>query len=157
MGFGDTAKKLQTVADTAEKLYTRLNELRDQIQELRRRVEETSDKADHIERKMAGQRALLVALAEAQGIDADAVVAETAIDKDETEPLDAAAPSDGNTTAGQASGDTTGDVATNDDGTAVTAGSNEADKANERTEASRPNGSDVAENGGSNRSTGANE
>lgn len=79
MGFGSTAKKLQTVAERAEKVYKRLNKLRDE-------VEETQQTVDHIENEVAGlkdelreQRAVLYAIAEQEGIDADAVAAETHI------------------------------------------------------------------------------
>jgi len=80
MGFGSTAKKLQKVADIADDLYTKLNEQREQLQELRSTVESTSDRVDAIDREQAEQRALLEALAEEQGLDTDAVLAETVID-----------------------------------------------------------------------------
>lgn len=144
MGFGDTAKKLQTVADTAEKLYARLNDLRDQLQELRRRVEETSDKVDRIERDVTGQRALLVALAEERGIDADAVLTEAAIDEAEMARTGTTAgrTTDGDPTTEPVSDDPPAEgVATNDDGTAVTA------EANASNEANAPSDSNVAMDG----------
>ncbi|MFB6221432.1 MAG: DUF5798 family protein [Halolamina sp.] len=85
MGLGSTAKKLQTVAERAEKVYKRLNKLRDE-------VEETQETVDHIETEVAGledelreQRAVLYAIAEEQGIDADAVAAETHITEAESD------------------------------------------------------------------------
>lgn len=141
MGFGDTAKKLQTVADTAEKLYTRINELREQLQKVRQKVDETSEQVDRIEHDLRNQRALLVAIAERNGIDAEAVLAESAIEEAEaTGQTDTAGAAVTGTESGHTttetsvdgpgadetadeavSGDATaGDVATNDDGTAVT-------------------------------------
>lgn len=87
MGLGNTAKKVQKVADTAEKLYKRVNELRDQLRALRQQVDATSEKVDHIERDFEGQRALLAALAEQEGIDSEAILAESAVEEAEsTEP-----------------------------------------------------------------------
>lgn len=76
MGFGSTAKKIQKVADTAEDLYKKVNELKAQLQELRNTVDETNDRVDGMEQELAEQRALIEALAEQQDIDASAVVAD---------------------------------------------------------------------------------
>ena len=109
MGFGDTAKKVQTVADTAEKLYTRINELRDQLQALRREVDETSEQVDRIEHEVESQRALLVALAEQGDIDVESVLADGAIEgaepagsTDGTEPTETAESAPANTVDHQA-------------------------------------------------------
>lgn len=80
MGLGSTAKKLQKVADIADDLYTKVNEQREQLQELRSTVEATSDRVEAIDREQAEQRALLEALAEEQGLDTDAILTETVID-----------------------------------------------------------------------------
>ncbi|GAB3316609.1 hypothetical protein EI982_03870 [Haloplanus rallus] len=76
MGFGSTAKKLQQVADMAEDVYARLNQLREQVSEMRETVIETQSRVDDLDRELAEQRALLEALAEERGIDATAITAE---------------------------------------------------------------------------------
>lgn len=84
MGLGNTAKKLQRVADVAEKLYQRIDELRTQVNAVREHVERTSTKVEGLERELKEQRAVLDALAREQGIDVDALVAEAAIDEAES-------------------------------------------------------------------------
>jgi len=79
MGLGGTAKKLQKVTDMAEDVYTRLNDLRDQVIEMRETTQETSDRVDRLERETAEVRALVEALAEQEGIDIDVVTAEAHI------------------------------------------------------------------------------
>ena len=74
MGFGSTAKKLQKVADIADDLYTKVNELKSQLQALRETVEETNERVEDLDDRMDEQRALLEAIAAEQGIDTDAVV-----------------------------------------------------------------------------------
>lgn len=93
MGLGSTAKKLQQVADMAEKLYQRIDELRTQVNEVRAHVETTSQRVERIERDLDEQRAVLDALAREQGIDVDSLIAEAAIEEaePETEPLDESA------------------------------------------------------------------
>ncbi|WP_436932143.1 DUF5798 family protein [Halosimplex halobium] len=76
MGFGDTAKKIQRVTDIAEKLYERLNQVIEQVQDLKERVESTSEQLDAMDRELAEQRAIVEALAEQQGVDVEAVVDE---------------------------------------------------------------------------------
>jgi len=76
MGFGSTAKKLQQVADMAEDVYARLNQLREQVNETRKTVDETKDRVDQVDRELAEQRALIEALAEKQGVDIEAITAE---------------------------------------------------------------------------------
>ena len=83
MGLGSTAKKLQKVAEIADELYTKVNELKTQLQELRQTVEETEDRVDDMDRELAEQRALIEALAEAQDLDPDAVIAEAGLDEQE--------------------------------------------------------------------------
>ena len=74
MGFGSTAKKLQKVADLADDLYTKVSELKTQLQALQGTVEETNDRVDSLDRELAEQRALVEAIADEQGIDVDAVL-----------------------------------------------------------------------------------
>ena len=85
MGFGDTAKKLKKLSKTAEKLYAKMNQLVEQLQDLRGRVENTSDQIEAMDRELAEQRAIVEALAREQGIDVDAVVAEVEAAADEAD------------------------------------------------------------------------
>ncbi|WP_276300866.1 DUF5798 family protein [Halorussus lipolyticus] len=91
MGFGSTAKKVQKLADTAEKLYSKLNDLREQVAEMREKLDSTSERVERLERENAQQRALLEAIAEEQGIDTADIEADAAIadgsgeDADESE------------------------------------------------------------------------
>jgi hypothetical protein len=75
MGLGSTAKKLQQVADMAEDVYRKLNDLREQVVETKQTVNETERRVDSLASEAAEQRALLEAIAEEQGIDLDAVTA----------------------------------------------------------------------------------
>jgi uncharacterized coiled-coil DUF342 family protein len=84
MGIGGTAKKLQKVAEMGEELYKRMNDLRAQVSEMRETVTATHERVDGLEREVAEQRAILEALAEREGIDLDAVVAETHIEEAES-------------------------------------------------------------------------
>jgi archaellum component FlaC len=74
MGLGSTAKKIQRVADVADEVYTKVNELKTQLQDLRQTVEATSDRVDDVDRELAEQRAIVEALADQQGIDTAAVL-----------------------------------------------------------------------------------
>lgn len=76
MGLGSTAKKLQKVADVADDLYTKVNELKAQLQDLSETVEETNDSVDELDSELAEQRALIEAIAAEQGVDTSAVVAD---------------------------------------------------------------------------------
>ena len=95
MGLGSTAKKLQTLADTAEKLYERLNDLRDRVVALEDRTAEARDRVDAVADEQARQRALVEALAEEQGVDVEAVLSSVDVERsaegDGTEPADASA------------------------------------------------------------------
>lgn len=75
MGLGGTAKKLGTMLDIAEQTYNRLNDVREQLNSLRETVERTDERFDEVELEQKRQRALLQALADKQGIDTDAVLA----------------------------------------------------------------------------------
>lgn len=74
MGLGSTAKKLQTVADMAEKLYGKVNEIRKEVESVQESVAETESRVGALERDLAAQRALVEALAEKEGVDVDAVL-----------------------------------------------------------------------------------
>lgn len=77
MGFGGTTQKLQKVASMAEDVYAKLNEMRQQLVELNETV-------DRIDRRTNDNRALIERLAEQEGIDVEAVLAETAIEEAES-------------------------------------------------------------------------
>ncbi len=86
MGLGSTAKTLQRVADMGEELYSRLNEVRAQLKQLRETVGETNENVASLESEVAEQRAIIEALAENQGIDVDSVTAEVHIEEAEQTP-----------------------------------------------------------------------
>jgi len=75
MGLGSTAKKLQKVIDAAEQLYAKMNEVIQRLTKLEEEVETTSRQTDELERELAEQRALLEAVAEAEGIDVEETIA----------------------------------------------------------------------------------
>ncbi|GAA0201787.1 DUF5798 family protein [Haladaptatus pallidirubidus] len=93
MGLGSTAKKIQKVADTAEKLYAKLNELREQVIAIRDSLEATDERVQKLEVENAEQKALIEALAHEQGIDVESILedveppedVEEDVAKDETE------------------------------------------------------------------------
>jgi len=105
MGLGSTAKKLQKVADMAEDLYAKLNEQKQQLQELRNTVEETNDHVADVDRELAEQRALLDALAEEQGLDVDAILTEAVVEEAETTSTDEAGSEGGGDAATADTGD----------------------------------------------------
>ncbi|WP_226013156.1 DUF5798 family protein [Halomicrobium salinisoli] len=87
MGFGSTAKKVQKLADVADKTYDKINDLRDQLTELRGTVEETGDRVEKLERELEDQRALLEAIAEEHDVDVDGAAADAVIEDAEGEPV----------------------------------------------------------------------
>jgi uncharacterized coiled-coil DUF342 family protein len=80
MGLGSTTKKIQTIADKAEQVYAQVDELREQLTELRAKVDTTHDTVTELKVRHEQNRALLEALAEEQGIDVEQVLTEAAID-----------------------------------------------------------------------------
>ncbi|AFK19212.1 hypothetical protein E6P09_10560 [Haloferax mediterranei ATCC 33500] len=94
MALGGTAKKLQKVAEMAEDVYKKLNELREQIVEVRETVNETEARVDRLEAENAEQRAILEAIAEEQGVDLDAAIAQAHISEAEDVQPDSVADSD---------------------------------------------------------------
>ena len=79
MGFGDTAKKIQTLADRAERTYQKINELRDEVEQTQTTVLDTSERVQHLENEMAEQRAVLDAVAREVGVDLESVSTEAHI------------------------------------------------------------------------------
>lgn len=67
--IGGATQKIQTVIELAESVYEGVNQLRDQVEELRATVEDTHDRVESIDAELADQRALLEALADESGID----------------------------------------------------------------------------------------
>ena len=76
MGLGSTAKTVQRLSDLAEKLYKQVNEVLERVSALQERVESASDDIAAVRREQREQRAILAALAEEQGVDVEAVLAE---------------------------------------------------------------------------------
>jgi methyl-accepting chemotaxis protein len=69
-----TAKKLQKVANAAEELYGKMNEVIGRLTDLEAEVERTSAQVDQIEYELGEQRAILEAIADAQGLSVDEVI-----------------------------------------------------------------------------------
>ena len=112
MPFGDTAKKIQRLSTLAEQTYEKLNQLVSQLQDLRERVESTSDQIESMDRELAEQRAIVEALAAEQGVDVDEVVASVHADEaDETETDARAEATDAGEGATGDGEDLTGDAA----------------------------------------------
>ncbi|ESS08893.1 MAG: hypothetical protein A07HN63_01101 [uncultured archaeon A07HN63] len=74
MGFGDTAKKIQTLADTAEQMYGRLKALRTEVDATKQTVDETSERVQSLESELAEQRALLEAIGDELDVDTETVI-----------------------------------------------------------------------------------
>ena len=98
VGLGNTKQKIQTMIDQVEKAYAKMNEVRDDVEKLRQRVEHTSDQVDTVSHELAEQRAVVEALAEKEGIDVDQVIADAVIE-------DAEGSDDGADAASQESAD----------------------------------------------------
>ena len=90
MGLGSTAKKIQGISDKAEQMYKQVQELQSRIIHLEEEVDDTHDTVKTLDVEMAEQRALLEAIADEQGLDVDAIVAEASIDEAESGEDDAA-------------------------------------------------------------------
>lgn len=86
MGLGNTAKKIQMLADRAEQLYAQLTEVREEMTDLRQKVDRTHRTVETLETRTEEQQALLEALADREGIDVEAVLTEAAIDEAEEAP-----------------------------------------------------------------------
>lgn len=86
MGLGSTAKKLQKVADMAEDLVGRLNELRDRVIRMEETVDETSNEVSNLEQELAEQRAILESIAEGQGVDVEEAIADVETAESEEPP-----------------------------------------------------------------------
>ncbi|MFP4589983.1 MAG: DUF5798 family protein [Halobacteriales archaeon] len=73
MGLGSTAKRVQRLSEVAEELYGKLSEVLDRVRDIEGAIEETNDRVTAIEARLDRQERLLEALAEANGVDVEAV------------------------------------------------------------------------------------
>lgn len=116
MGFGDTAKKIQTLADRAERTYKKISELRDEVDETQETVIDTSERVKTLENEMAEQRAVLDAVAEEVGVDLARVSTEAHItDAEESAAAEGDAGSDAADDTGAGSDATDGSDAAEED------------------------------------------
>lgn len=74
MGLGSTAKKLQRVADVAEELFKQVKDLRQRMTRLEDDLTTTRERVDDLSDEQRRQRALLEAVADAQGVAVDDVL-----------------------------------------------------------------------------------
>jgi septal ring factor EnvC (AmiA/AmiB activator) len=111
MALGGATKKLQQIVDMAEETYERLNELREQVHQMRRTVIDTNRRVRNLERTVDDQRALIEALARDADVDVKQVLAEAAIE--EAEPVETAPPDA--RAEGETGTEATGNTADEDD------------------------------------------
>lgn len=104
MGLGSTARKLSSLSDLAEKLYSQVSDLRERVGGLERDLEATRERVDAIDAETRRQRALLEAIAEEQGVDVAAV-----LDGVDDEPPGATGDGPDAAASADASADGTGD------------------------------------------------
>lgn len=90
MVLGDATKKIQTIADRAEQLYEKVNQLIRKVEATQEDVTETRERVEALGTDVAEQRALVEALAREEGVDVDAVLTDAAIQEAEGEDGDAA-------------------------------------------------------------------
>lgn len=76
--LGNAGQKITRIVDLAEELYERVVELREQVNELRETSRDTHERVVALENEVASQRELLEALAEAEGLDVEAVESDAA-------------------------------------------------------------------------------
>lgn len=100
MGLGGTAKKLQKVAGMAEDLYKRMNEVITELKKLRSDLEETNAQVDDLEHQLTEQRAILEAMADAEGVDVSEALADVEREAEESDTT--AADEDDTPAAGEA-------------------------------------------------------
>ena len=71
--IGGASKKISTIVELAEELYDRTTEMRKTLQETGETLDDTAERVKRLEAELGEQRALLEAIAEAQGVDVEAV------------------------------------------------------------------------------------
>lgn len=86
MALGGTTKKIQKLADTAEKLFEQIKDLQQRMINVEESVDESTQRLDALEVESEKQRVLLEAIAKEHDIDAEQLLAEAAIE--EAEPAD---------------------------------------------------------------------
>ncbi|WP_137289710.1 DUF5798 family protein [Natronorubrum halophilum] len=95
MGLGSTAKKIQSLSDRAEAMYKQVQQLQQRIIGLEEEMDDTHDTVKRLDHQLGEQRALLLAIADEQGIDGEQILAEAAIDEAELEAAAEDGESDG--------------------------------------------------------------
>lgn len=93
MGLGSTAKRLSKVADLAEELYGRVQQLREELAATRTTVDDTNERVADLEAALDEQRALLEAVAAETGVDPETATEDveiTATDGTDAETTDGA-------------------------------------------------------------------
>ncbi len=81
MGLGSTAKKIQGLSDRAEAMYKQVQELQQRITNLEKEVDDTHDTVKRMDHQLTEQRALLLAIANENGLDGEEILAKAAIDE----------------------------------------------------------------------------
>ncbi len=105
VGLGNAAKKIQQLSDLAEKLYVRMNEVREKVDATQEQVDDTHQRVVRLEHKVDEQRALIKAIAAEHDIDVEQVAATAAIEEAE---------SDGESTDDESTSDTASDESADD-------------------------------------------
>jgi DNA anti-recombination protein RmuC len=88
MDITKTKKRIQRLIKVAEESYKKITQLMEKMEQLQRDLETTSEQVDHIEYELAEQRALLEAVAEQEGVDVEAVLAEADLPPEPGESAD---------------------------------------------------------------------
>ena len=102
MDIAGIKKKVQRLMKVAEESYKKISELLQRMERLQEDLETTSKQVDRMERELAEQRALFEALAEKQGVDVAAVLAEADLPPESESEPDAAVETDEQHTTEQA-------------------------------------------------------
>lgn len=71
--IGGAGKKISTIVELAEELYDKTTEMRKKLQETGETVDSTAERVERIEAELTEQRAILEAVAEAQGVEVEAI------------------------------------------------------------------------------------
>ncbi len=82
-------------------MYKQVQKLQDRITGLEEEMDETHDTVTRLDHQLTEQRALLVAIAEEQGLDGEEILAEAAIDEAERESEETAAEETDGSAAGE--------------------------------------------------------
>jgi chromosome segregation ATPase len=74
MGLGSTAAKLKKLVSMVEQVFEQMKELRDRVQELDETIDAMDERVARIDARSKREEAILSALAEKQGIDAESLL-----------------------------------------------------------------------------------